>query len=97
MTTSAVSTGIRDGWAISGLAVGTAQALVLRHQLGRLLVLVWAPVLAAVWALGWFVTTSAGIRVEEQFIVFGASGALVVTGLTAVLPLAVHRRPASAS
>ena len=83
--------------AISGLAVGTAQAFVLRHRLRRLLVLLWAPVLAALWALGWFITTSAGIAVEEQIIVFGASGALVVTGLTTVLPLALHRQSLSRS
>jgi hypothetical protein len=83
--------------AISGLAVGIAQAFVLRHRLRRLLVLLWAPVLTAVWALGWFITTAAGIAVEEQFIVFGASGALVVTGLTTVLPIAVRRQSASRS
>ena len=83
--------------AISGLAVGAAQALVLRHRLRRLPVLLWAPMVAALWALGWFITTSAGISVEEQFIVFGASGALVVTGLTAVLPLTLHRQTTSAS
>ena len=44
-----------------------------------------------VWALGWVVTTSIGIAVDQQFIVFGASGALVVTALTAVLPLILTR------
>ena len=58
----------------------------LRHRLGRL-ALAWPAALPIVWALGWFVTTSIGIAVDQQFIVFGASGALVVTALTAVLPL----------
>jgi len=82
--------------AISGLAVGIAQALVLRHRLGRL-ALVWPAALPVVWALGWVVTTSIGIAVDQQFIVFGASGALVVTALTAALPLILTRKAASAS
>ena len=82
--------------AISGLAVGIAQALVLRHRLGWL-VLVWPVTLPVIWALGWVVTTSIGIAVDQQFIVFGSSGALVVTALTAVLPLVLTRKAASAS
>jgi hypothetical protein len=82
--------------AISGLAVGIAQALVFRHRLGRL-ALVWPAALPIVWALGWVVTTSIGIAVDQQFIVFGASGALVVTALTAVLPLILTRNAAVAS
>jgi hypothetical protein len=82
--------------AISGLAVGIAQALVLRHRFGRL-ALAWPAALPMVWALGWVVTTSIGIAVDQQFIVFGASGALVVTALTAVLPLILTRNAAGAS
>ena len=81
--------------AFSGLGVGAAQAVILRRPLGRL-ALAWPPALAAIWALGWLVSTSIGIRVEEQFIVFGASGALVVTALTAVLPVALNRTRNSA-
>ena len=36
-----------------------------------------------------------GIRVDEQFYVFGASGALVATALTAVLPIVINRTEAS--
>jgi hypothetical protein len=82
--------------AISGLAVGTAQALLLRPRLGRL-ALAWPPALAAIWALGWAVTASAGIQVEEQFTVFGSSGAIVVTALTAVLPVVINSRKSSRS
>ena len=46
-----------------------------------------AAALAAIWALGWAVTTAVGIQVDEQFTVFGSSGAIVVTALTAVLPV----------
>ncbi len=77
--------------AICGLAVGTAQALTLRPRLGRL-ALAWPPALAAIWAIGWAVTTSIGVQVDLQFTVFGSAGAIVVTALTAVLPFTLNRR-----
>ena len=52
----------------------------------------WPMFLAATWAAGWAITTSIGVRVEEQFTVFGSAGAIAVTALTAVLPLALDRR-----
>jgi hypothetical protein len=82
--------------AICGLAIGSTQAIVLRAQLGRL-AFAWPPVLGAIWATGWAVTTSAGIQVDEQFTVFGSSGALVATAMTAILPAVINRSPASAS
>lgn len=69
--------------AICGLAIGTAQAVVLRGRAAYL----WAPALSALWALGWAISTSIGIDVETQYTVFGASGALVVTAATAALPV----------
>jgi hypothetical protein len=72
--------------AVSGAAVGLAQAMVLRSRLG-LISLAWPVYLAAAWAAGWIVSTSIGIKVAEQFTVFGASGALTVALLTSVLPL----------
>jgi hypothetical protein len=48
--------------------------------------------LAALWALGWTITSSAGIDVEAQYTVFGSSGALVVTALTSILPIELARR-----
>jgi hypothetical protein len=80
--------------AICGLAIGTAQALVLRGRAAYL----WAPTLSALWALGWATSTSIGVDVETQYAVFGSSGALVVTAATAVLPALLARRaPRSAS
>ncbi len=80
--------------AICGLAIGTAQALVLRGRVAYL----WAPALSALWALGWAITTSIGVDVETQYAVFGSSGALVVTAATAALPvLLATRAPRSAS
>jgi len=75
--------------AVCGLVLGAAQAAVLRPGLGRI-AWAWPAVLAAVWALGWAVTYAAGIAVDEQFTVFGASGAIVVTALTVVLPLVIR-------
>ena len=72
--------------AVTGLGVGAAQAVVLAPLLGRA-ALAWPAALAAIWAVGWAVTYAFGIQVDQQFTVFGSSGALVVTALTAVLPL----------
>lgn len=73
--------------AICGLAIGAAQASVLR---GRGAVL-WAPALSALWALGWAITSSIGVDVESQYTVFGSSGAIVVTAATVALPLLLAR------
>jgi hypothetical protein len=64
--------------AVCGLAVGLAQAATLGR--GRR-ILPWGVATAVLWAVGWAVTTAAGIDVEEQYTVFGASGVLVVTAL----------------
>jgi hypothetical protein len=77
--------------AISGLAIGIAQALVLQRQLGRV-VAAWPIFVATLWALGWTITSSAGIDVEAQYTVFGSSGAVVVTACTAILPIMLARR-----
>ena len=79
--------------AVSGLAVGLAQALVLRPRFG-VVAFAWAPALAAIWAAGWAISTSIGVSVDNQFVIFGASGAIVVTVLTLVLPLALNRNAA---
>ena len=80
--------------AISGLVVGVAQGFVLLPRLGRV-AFVWPPVLAAIWAAGWVTTTNIGIDVDQQFTIFGSSGALVATVLTAVLPLVLNRNAAA--
>jgi hypothetical protein len=80
--------------AISGLLVGVLQAVLLRKSLG-FLALSWPPAVAAFWALGWFITTSVGVRVDQQWTVFGAAGAITVTVLTAVLPTIIARKALS--
>ena len=69
---------------ITGLCIGAAQCLVLRQVLPLPQSLIWIGVVGLVWALGWFVTRSAGIDLSLKWAVFGASGALIfqlVTGL----------------
>ncbi len=76
--------------AICGLAIGAAQAIVLRSRIGGL-AFAWVPALSALWALGWTITTAIGVDVESQYTVFGASGAITVTAATVVLPLVLAR------
>lgn len=84
---------------VSGAVVGAAQAAVLLAA-GRVerwtgvpgsrigyVAAAWPIYLAVVWAVGWTVTTSIGVRVDDQFTVFGSAGALTVTALTSILPL----------
>jgi hypothetical protein len=77
--------------AVCGLAVGAAQATVLRPRVGGF-AFAWPPVLGGLWALGWTITTVIGVDVESQYTVFGSSGALTVTVATAALPLVLARR-----
>lgn len=69
--------------AVSGAAVGVAQGLVLRGRLEGWRT--WMAASPALWAVAWFVTWSAGIGVDKQFTVFGASGATVFGVLSGVL------------
>jgi hypothetical protein len=66
--------------AVSGLCVGAAQWLVLRHNVG--VSFLWVPGIAACWAIGWTITTSIGVDVESKWAVFGASGAITVAVLS---------------
>ena len=84
--------------ALNGLILGVAQALALPRQVGGRRWL-WAAAMPALWSLGWTVTTLARIAVDQQFIVFGASGAVIVTAITGLilnrlLPVAPSNRPA---
>ena len=68
--------------AICGLAVGIAQGAMLgntKRMLG------WSAVTAALWAVGWSVTTAGGISVDQQFVVFGAYGAITSTFLQSMI------------
>jgi hypothetical protein len=68
--------------AVSGLGVGVAQGAMLgntKRMLG------WSVATAALWAVGWATTTAGGIRVDEQFVVFGAYGAIASTFLQSII------------
>jgi hypothetical protein len=76
--------------AVSGAAVGVAQAVLLR-RLGPV-AFAWPVALSVIWAAAWAVTAAVGIQVDEQFTVFGSSGAVLATILTTVLPVLIGRR-----
>lgn len=77
--------------AFTGAGVGMAQTAVLVAAGHRALALLWPLLLTGAWALGWAITTAVGVEVGQRFTVFGSSGAIVVSALTLVLPLALHR------
>ena len=82
--------------AISGLALGAAQALALANQARHGLGLAWAAAMPVLFAAGWTVTTLGGIDVDKQFTVFGAFGAIVFALLSGLL-LARFMRPDEAT
>jgi len=68
--------------AVSGLGVGVAQGALLgntKRMLG------WSAITAALWAIGWSITTAGGISVDQQFVVFGAYGAISSTFLQSMI------------
>ncbi len=69
--------------AVTGLALGIAQGLLLRRSLPGWAW--WTLAMPVLWALGWVVTTAAQVQVEQQFTNFGALGALAFTLLSGLL------------
>jgi hypothetical protein len=69
--------------AITGLPLGAAQAFLLRGRIGR--PWAWAAAMPLLWALGWTITASAGIDVDNQYAVFGAFGAITFMALSGAL------------
>ncbi len=76
--------------AITGLFLGVAQAVALPAAARRRWI--WAAAMPVLWALGWTVTTLAGVDVEAQYTVFGATGAITVSALSGLLLLLVLPR-----
>jgi hypothetical protein len=68
---------------ITGIPLGAAQAYLLRDRVAN--AWVWAAAMPLLWALGWTVTTAAGVDVERQYAVFGALGAITFMALSGVL------------
>ena len=79
--------------AISGAAVGAAQIVLSWHRTGWLS-LAWPALLAVAWAIGWTVTTTIGVAVDQQFAVFSSAGAVTVALLTSILPIMLRPRVA---
>jgi len=90
--------------AITGVPVGAVQAFLLRGRVARSWA--WAAAMPLLWALGWAVTTAAGIGVDRQYAVFGAFGAITFMALSGVVldrlraatpaaPSPQHRPPAA--
>lgn len=69
---------------ITGLCIGIAQCIVFQRVLPLPQSIIWIGVVSLGWALGWFVTRSAGIDLSQKWYVFGASGALTFQILTGV-------------
>jgi hypothetical protein len=92
----AVAVGYRTGpvdlavmGALTGIPTGIAQAFALpaslRHRWA------WAAAAPILWALGWTVTTLAGVDVEQHYTVFGATGALTYSALSGLVLVALMR------
>jgi hypothetical protein len=75
--------------AISGAPVGIVQGLLLRNRFS--LWSVWMVAMPALFALGWVVSASIGVDVDNQFTVFGASGTIVFGLLTGLIMMAGER------
>jgi hypothetical protein len=80
--------------AITGLAVGLLQALVLRRSAVN--ALWWALAMPPLWVTGWLVTWAGRIDVDQQFFNFGAYGAIAFTILSGLLLVRLLRVPHSA-
>jgi hypothetical protein len=79
---------------ITGIAIGSAQAALLRGILPSSWV--WAMTVAVAWALGWAVTAAAGIDLPRKWTVFGSSGALTFQLATDLTLAFLLRRNAAA-
>jgi hypothetical protein len=69
--------------ASTGLLIGLAQWVVLRRSVPR--AWVWVPTVAAGWALGWAVSSAAGVELMPNFAVFGSTGAWAFQALTGLV------------
>lgn len=77
--------------ALSGLAIGALQAIVLRAERIENS-WVWLFATSVACALGWLVTSSAGIALAPGWPVYGLSGAIVSQVITAVIVWRIVRR-----
>ena len=62
---------------VSGAVLGSAQGVALAQQGHVRLGTAWGLAMPVLFTLGWAVATAIGVSVDDQFTVFGASGALL--------------------
>ena len=70
---------------VSGASLGAAQGIVLVRQGKRQLGAAWGAAIPPLFALGWVAAATIGVSVDDQFTVFGASGALLFMLLSGLL------------
>jgi hypothetical protein len=70
---------------VSGAVLGAAQGLALARQGRARLATAWGAAMPALFALAWCATSVSGVHVEDQFTVFGATGAVVFMLLSGLL------------
>jgi hypothetical protein len=75
--------------AISGAPIGIAQGVLLRNKFS--LWAAWMVAMPVMWALAWVTTEAAGIKVSNQFTVFGAAGCIVFGSIAGLLMMAGGR------
>jgi hypothetical protein len=76
--------------ALSGVAIGAAQAAILvRERIAN--AWLWIPATGVAWAVGWLVTSSIGVALEAGWPVFGLSGAIVCQIITGIVVWRVVR------
>jgi hypothetical protein len=80
--------------AISGLALGAAQAALLMRE-GVANAWTWAVASGVAWAVGWAVTSGIGVALAAGWPVFGLSGALASQVITGVVLWKVLAREGS--
>jgi hypothetical protein len=70
---------------VSGAAIGVAQGVVLARRGNPRFGAAWGGAMPLLFGTSWAATTVIGVSVEDQFTVFGASGALVFMLLSGLL------------
>lgn len=68
---------------ITGILIGVAQGGLLRRGVGP--AAIWTAVVGVAWALGWLITSFVIVDIDRGHVVFGASGAIIVTVITGVV------------
>lgn len=75
--------------ASAGVAVGIVQFALLREYVQR--AILWPPVVALAWPLGWLVTSVTGTNIELGYAVFESLGGLAFAALTGLALMSIAR------